>query len=202
MKRNWSDIKWIFESDGSLRDIYVQDVSWTDWEIVIELLNKQYQLTCAGISQIDKKYVFEYLTGESRNKGVSIAEIQLEGIRVHCYFFLMDQIEFDVNPKEINSIQDFEKLEALMIDVSKATEKQVTLTGESNPTFPLIKIDVKNGIQKILTDQEAQTYMERSVNIAKWELLKMKLFPKRFKAKLLKNATQAYRSTRKDENIW
>jgi hypothetical protein len=32
MNREWNDIKWIFEHDGSLRDIYIQDVSLSDWD--------------------------------------------------------------------------------------------------------------------------------------------------------------------------
>ena len=39
MTRIWDDIKWIFELDGSLRDIYVQDVTLSDWETLIDFLN-------------------------------------------------------------------------------------------------------------------------------------------------------------------
>ena len=34
-KRNWDNAKWIFESDGTFRDIYVQDVNESDWEKLI-----------------------------------------------------------------------------------------------------------------------------------------------------------------------
>ena len=40
--QDWDDIKWIFELDGTLRDIYVQEVSIIDWENLIDLLNKRY----------------------------------------------------------------------------------------------------------------------------------------------------------------
>ena len=71
MKRNWNEIKWIFEPDGSLRDIYVQEVSIGDWEKLIDLLNNKYSLRI-GISggetnpnKIDKIYAIEYLTDGS-----------------------------------------------------------------------------------------------------------------------------------------
>ena len=44
MTRNWNDIKWIFEPDGSLRDIYVQDVTLSDWEELIDFLNLNYDI--------------------------------------------------------------------------------------------------------------------------------------------------------------
>jgi hypothetical protein len=43
--RNWKDIEWIFEKDGALRDIYVQNTTISDWQKVVDLLNSDYKLT-------------------------------------------------------------------------------------------------------------------------------------------------------------
>lgn len=156
MTRNWNDIKWIFEPDGSLRDIYIQDITLLDWEKLIDSLNLNYNLKYGENSnQIDKEYSVRYLmdkTGEIESKAL---RIDLNGIHVHCYFFLPDQIEFDIDPKEINSLQDFESIEKFMISVSKALNNQVTLTGENSPEFPLFKIDFFNKANKLLTEKEA-----------------------------------------------
>ncbi len=82
MKRNWKDIKWIFEPDGVLRDIYVQEVSLNDWRKVIDLINQNYKVNYGDTgeykdtNQIDKDYVIEYLTdetGEIESKSASIS---------------------------------------------------------------------------------------------------------------------------------
>ncbi len=109
MKRNWNDIKWIFEPDGSLRDIYVQDVSLKEWEELIDFMNSEFRLSYSGEDQIDKKYTLKYLqdtSGEMQSRSLTI---DLGSIKVNGYFFLVEQIEFDIDPKEINSIDDFEK---------------------------------------------------------------------------------------------
>ncbi len=53
-----SSIQWIFEPDGSLRDIYVQDVTLLDWEKLIDFFNLNYELKFGenDINQIDKEY--------------------------------------------------------------------------------------------------------------------------------------------------
>ena len=115
MKRNWDDIKWIFDIDGALRDIYVQEVSISDWEKLIDLLNEEYSVRYVitdevrNPNQIDKDYVIKFLTDETGEMDSPFVSIDIGGIQINCHFFLTDQIEFDFNPKQINSIEDFGK---------------------------------------------------------------------------------------------
>lgn len=213
MKRNWNEIKWIFEPDGSLRDIYVQNVSIEDWGKLIDLLNSKY-IVRFGVNgedtnpnQIDKEYVIEYLHDESGKMESKSVSIDIDHITMNCHFFMPDQIEFDIDPTEINSIEDFEKIENFMVEVSKLLENQVTLTAENSPKFPLIKIDFNNQINRVLTEKEAQEYWNKHrSNQSETEIIKTKLEEKlssnKFKEKLLKSASEPYRSTKKNENIW
>ena len=213
MKRNWNDIKWIFEPDGSLVDIYIQEVSIGDWEKLIDLLNSNYSVRF-GISgeernpnQIDKEYVIKYLIDESGELESKSVSIDFDHIRMNCHFFLPDQIEFDIDPKEINSIEDYEKIENFIVVVSKTLENQVTLTGENSPQFPLVKIDYMNNINKALTEKEAQEYWGNSNSLnSQIAILKqrfqMKFFPKKFEEKLLKSANEPYKLTKKNKNLW
>ena len=45
MNYNWKNINWIFKSDGTLRDIYVQNTSIKDWGKLIDLLNSESLLS-------------------------------------------------------------------------------------------------------------------------------------------------------------
>ncbi|MCB9305262.1 MAG: hypothetical protein H6565_01565 [Lewinellaceae bacterium] len=207
MKRNWQDIKWIFEPDGALRDIYVQEVSLNDWKKIIDLINKGYKVNYSGTNQINKSYVVEYLTDETGEIESKSASIFLGEIRLNCHFFLEDQIEFDVDPKEVNSLEDFELIENFMVDVSKSIDNQITLTDENNPKFPLVKIDSNRGINKILTEEEVKEYWGNPGSFMnKMKLFKtkleMKFMPGRFKEKLLSSANESYKSTKKSENVW
>ncbi|MBP8213442.1 MAG: hypothetical protein KAX53_06830 [Saprospiraceae bacterium] len=209
MTRNWNDIKWIFEQDGSLRDIYVQDVTISDWENLIDFLNLNYDIKFGENekNQIDKEYVIQYLkdeTGEMESKSL---KIDFNGVNFHCYFFLSDQIEFDIDPREIKTIKDFESIEKFMVSISKTLRNQVTLTGENSPEFPLFKIDFENDVNIVLTEKEA-TELSSKQNSALTELSAMKtrfmmrFFPKTFESKILKSANEPYRPTGKDKNVW
>lgn len=208
MKRNWNDIKWIFEPDGGLIDIYVQEVSLNEWEKIIDLINKKYKVNFGDAREkIDKQYVIEYLRDEKGEIEYKIASIVLGTIKLNCHFFLEDQIEFDIDPAEINSIEDFILIESFMIDISKLINNQITLTSENNPEFPLAKIDVNRGINRILTEDEAMKYWKNQNSISKKfnlfkDKMKFKFFPKQFKEKILKSANEPYKSTRKNKNVW
>ncbi|AKQ45939.1 hypothetical protein TH63_10245 [Rufibacter radiotolerans] len=213
MKRDWEDIKWIFEPSGSLRDIYVQDVSLADWEKVVDLLNENYPLKygIAGeeksFSQIDKQDIISYLTDETGEMYCRSVTIDLGGVHANCHFFLSEQIEFDINPKGVTSFEDFEKVVKFMQSISWTLEQQVTLTDENTPEFPLIKVDLKRNIHKVLTLKEAlDLRSNRNSLIAKIAVLKvsleMKLFPKEFKDQILESASETYKPVKKSKNIW
>lgn len=213
MKRNWDDIKWIFKPDGALRDIYVQEASLNDWEKIIDLINEKYKVQFGGIGenqdkhQIDKSYVVEYLTNDTGALESKFASVLLGKIRLNCHFFLADQIEFDLSPGDVNSIEDFELIENFMVEISKVIDRQITLTDENSPTFPLVKIDFNRGINKILTKDEVRKlgdnsgFFSKRINLIK-TIIYMKLMPKKFTEKILTSANEPYRATKKNENKW
>ena len=210
--RNWNNIEWIFEKDGALRDIYVQNATISDWEKVVDLLNSEYQLTF-GIyednlnNKIDFGYVktmFADETGELETKSVTV---DLNGIIVKCYFFLENQIEFDINPTEIKTETEFNKITDFMKSISSKLEKQITLCGENQSEFPLIKIDSKNGIEKILTKKETENLWKKSdQNVSGFTKLKLKIimkyFPRLLKKRLLESSTKPYVATERKKNVW
>ena len=135
------------------------------------------------------------------------ASIDLNGLILNCHFFLPDQIEFDIDPKEVDSIESFQNVLEFMKVISKALDNQVTLTGENSPRFPLVKIDYHKGVSRVLTEQEAIHYWHKDKSIGHHFVvlknrIEMKLFPERFKEKLIRSAMEPYTSTKKDENAW
>ncbi|WP_347175524.1 hypothetical protein [Polaribacter uvawellassae] len=210
--RNWNNIEWIFEKDGALRDIYVQNATISDWEKVVDLLNSEYQLTFGVyednlIDKIDFGYVKTMFADETGELETKSATVDLNGIVVKCYFFLENQIEFDINPTEIKTESEFNKITDFMKSISSKLEKQITLCGENQPEFPLIKIDSKNGIEKILTEKETENLWKKAnQNVSGFTKLKskiiMKYFPKIFEKKIMESVNSEYKSTPKEKNVW
>jgi hypothetical protein len=158
MNYNWDNINWIFKPDGSLRDLYIQETSLNDWEKVIDILNSEYDLSYFSENKINKKEVFEYLqdeTGEIECKAVSI---NINNVYINCHFFSIEQIEFDIDPREVNSVLEVDIILSFMTTLSSKLKKEIILTGESDENFPLIKINVDEKVFTIVTEKEANDY--------------------------------------------
>jgi len=191
--RNWNDINWIFAQDGSLVDMYIQDVTISDWEKLIDFLNLNYDLKYGedDSNQIDKDYALRYLNDETGEMEFKLLRVYLYEIQVNCFFFLPDQIEFDIHPGEVTSLLHFERIEKFMTAVSIELNNQVTLTAENSPEFPLFKIDFDKGINKILTKEEAEKLSGPP-----------KFLPMPNEEQMIKSVSEPYRATSKDENLW
>lgn len=159
---NWEEIKWIFEPDGALRDIYIDKVNIEDWKTIIDFLNDNYSIKFGPtgknkiINKIDKEYVSELLIGENSEMECRTASIIIDQIIINTHFFWNEQIEFDVEPHEIKSYLDYNKVIDFMSKISSLINKQVILTGENQIEFPLIKVDIPKNIIEALTKNEAE----------------------------------------------
>ena len=93
-----------------------------------------------------------------------------------------------------------------MISISKTLNNQVTLTGETSPEFPLVKIDFDNNINKVLTEKEAKELASKQNSFfnamaALKTKLMMRFFPKAFLNKLINSGQRPYKPTGKDKNL-
>jgi hypothetical protein len=152
----WQDLKSkIYYLDGSLRDIYVNNVTAADWQVWTDFVNKNFKTSFhiydPGITtdKIDFSVVLDYWRGN--RECCCMATVFIDEIIIKTYFFDSEQIENDLTPTEINSISDHEKLMNYLTELSKALDKQVILTPENDAENVLIAIDkdeVKTNIHK------------------------------------------------------
>ena len=208
MNYNWENINWIFKPDGSLRDIYIQNTSIEDWGKLIDLLNSKYKLKYFSESKINKEDVLKYLKDETGEMECRTVFIEIENIKINCHFFLIEQIEFDIEPNEIKTKLDFEKVLSFMSLISSTLKKQITLTGENEANFPLVKINSEENIFKIITEKEIEKYyiknnskIKNLVNVLKFSFL-MRFFPRFMKNRILRSAKEPIKATKLDENLW
>ena len=212
-ERNWNKAKWIFESDGALRDIYVQDVNKSDWKKLIDYLNSEYTLEFGidkqqRLSKIDFGFIQKMWNDETGELETKSLTIELNGILIKSYFFSPEQIEFDIKPSEINSLSDLNLILEFMSSISGVLKKQVTLTGENQAEFPLIKIDIQNGTKKILTKKEMIRISKKAGIYSGWiSRIKNLISPKKttmeeFEYKAMVSACKPFEPVGKEKNVW
>lgn len=154
MNLNWSDVNWIFEPEGSLRDIYIKNVRAEDWIVLIDHLNQNYVVKFGSygenkiINKIDKEYILQYFSDQTAEMETKSASIFIDKIMINLHFFSDEEIEFDIDPKEINSNSDLEAIIQFMNNMSQILKKEVILTGEGENEYPLITVDY--GSKKIV----------------------------------------------------
>lgn len=154
MNLNWSDVNWIFEPEGSLRDIYIKSVRAEDWIVLIDHLNQNYNIRYGpsienkSINKIDKEYILKYFSDETAEMETKSASIFIDKIMINLHFFSDEEIEFDIDPNEINSNTDLEIIIGFMNDMSQILNKEAILTGEGESDYPLITVDY--GREKIV----------------------------------------------------
>ena len=120
---NWTELKKeIYYCDGSLRDIYVLQTNLEDNEKWTDLINQ----------------LRGYLKGE--HDLCSSAHVYIDKIQINNHFFIDNEIENDISPKEINSIEDHEKILKYMKEISVLLDKPVILTPENEQEKILIRV--------------------------------------------------------------
>ncbi len=146
----------IYYLDGSLRDIYVRDTGRDEWETWINFVNNKYQIefiiegSDEKFNQIDKNIVFNYW--DSEDKLALNCAIKLGDLIIKCYFFGEDEIENDITPLEINTIEDHNNLLDYLKSVSLLLNKRVILCEESYSKDPTELIVVDNENVQLVVD--------------------------------------------------
>jgi len=164
MNKNWEQHKWIFEIDGSLRDIYIPYTNLDDWNILIDYLNANIKLNYlpSSKSQIDKQYVINLLLDTKEELECRTASLLIEGLSLNCHFFCKDVIEFDLDPKEVKGQQEFETIIGFLENICSLLKKQVYLTWENSIELPIILINPGQAV-KILTSDELKKSNKKKI---------------------------------------
>ena len=146
---NWTELKEkIYYWDGSWRDIYVLEASLDDNLSWTNYINGNYRIEWFnGSTQKDEdKTDFEVIRQfwNGNHDLCSTVKVFIEHIQINNHFFVPNEIENDIDPREINSIEDHEKIVKYMIDLSKLLDKAIILTPENDKEIVLMKVSKDN----------------------------------------------------------
>jgi hypothetical protein len=156
---DWQTLKEsIYDWDGAWRDIYVDNTTIEDWRKWVDYVNANYRISWrifeeeSNRDKIDFDMVLKCWAGE--REYWSTATVYVGNYSVNAHFFLVEQIENDIDPREITSIEDHNLLVNYLKDISGILNKKVKLTIENCPEIVLITVD-KDTVN-INADKESQ----------------------------------------------
>ncbi len=137
---SWDENKHIFKLDGSLRDLYILNTIISDWQNLLDYLQASNYSISFTVNDMTSSTIFKSAQWIFINRaeiGILLA-IELENIQINCHFFTENEIEFDINPKEIESEKDYIVLKTFMQKTSNHLAKKIILTTENYPDFVLL----------------------------------------------------------------
>ncbi len=136
MDYNWKQIKRLFKPDGSLRDIYIQNITIYDWKLLVNFLERDFERLFdkkheINIKNISEDYV-EYHFANSEDIDHQFISIKIDDILINCHLYDETEIEFDIDPKEIKSNVEFDLILKFMNLMRLKFQRSVKLTDEMN----------------------------------------------------------------------
>ena len=131
--------------DGALCDIYVQNASVDDWRAVIDSLRQsKFRLELQIDGQVTElprdvsKLLFRDPSASRPSMYVHIGSTTL-----NCHFFTVEEIEFDLNPRDMRPELLPDVLSFLKL-LGRATSKPVILTVENTPEAAIMRFEPTN----------------------------------------------------------
>jgi hypothetical protein len=145
----WDDLRQEFIWDGALRDVYVLETAIDDWECVIGGLAGESRVAASAITPSSLegfKSVREIFQFVAATDLAPTLHVNWLGIDINCHFFCDWEIEFDIDPRQINDEQHLDALVNFMNYLWERTRKEVILTWENDKDAWFIRVDAPTGL--------------------------------------------------------
>jgi hypothetical protein len=137
----WEICRQEFAPDGALRDIYILNTNPEHWRKLFKILKSAFELDYRVDgndqpipSNVDEIFALNGVTHP-------LMRFQTAGVTVACHFFSFEQIELDVDPREVNSQTAFDGLISLVKLIGDGLNERVIMTYESDEQHPFISYE-------------------------------------------------------------
>src|ERR1043165_2712303 len=141
----WDACRQYFKEDSALRDIYIHKTSIEDWRVLFEIVRANFNVEyfidgspCQIPLAVDAAFA-------ARNESHTMLRFYVGGITVVCHFFTVEQIEFDIDPREVTSKESFDELLGFIRKLGQTVNKAVVLTYENDELHPFISFESEFG---------------------------------------------------------
>ena len=137
----WTKVESDFEWDGSLRDIYVRSATLDDWRAVYRVLKASPDVEfrfdgeqAALPAEIDDVFAM-------RSRKSPMLSLKVGGVAVVFHFFTEEEIEGDIDPREVKSQAELDAVLAFLKKIGDSVRKPVLLTPENLPEAEILRYE-------------------------------------------------------------
>lgn len=137
----WDAVSGEFAFDGSWRDIYVLGTDMADWQRILDALRQ---------ADYDLAYFRENLPAELPAEAPQafplsgacdrLLAVRFAGVQANCHFFTPEEIEFDIDPREVQGQEQLDAVFGFMRCITDAVGKEAILTAENSPEIIIFRV--------------------------------------------------------------
>ncbi|KAB8039444.1 hypothetical protein GCL60_04105 [Silvanigrella paludirubra] len=140
----WDSLKDEFVFDGSLKDLFIFQTDINDWKKIIDFINLKFKT----IYNFDKKKCDSFILSKDI---FSCSRYNLnfylnDNILMSCNFYDESEFQVTIDPREINSENDFLEIIKFMKEISYLTNKNSILSEENTINYRIIEYKYKDKV--------------------------------------------------------
>lgn len=128
----YESIASVFNVDGSLRDIFASGTAISDWNQLLNLAHRSQKLEYF-VDGVETSLPLTAASIFEDNKHTHFLRINLGGPTLNTHFFVVDEIELDLDPKEVNSQADLDMILKFCAALGHEISRDVFVTPENTP---------------------------------------------------------------------
>lgn len=150
---SWLEAASDFDRSDGLRDIYILDTTPEDWDKAYRFLIARYPhvLRRNGIEEDPPAHVHRIL--EEAQDAATLLALDVAGLQVNCHFFTAEEIELDLDPREVVDEESFQAVTALLLELGRLLGKRSILTYENSQDAVILEY--------VLDDDEVRRHPPR-----------------------------------------
>lgn len=137
----WDAVRDEFDFDGSWRDIYVLGIDMATWQRMLDGLRAAgYDIAYFRDGQpaelpTDANQAFPLPDECDR-----MLSVRFVGVLANCHFFTPDEIEFDIDPRDVKGQEQLDALFRFMRSLAEIAGKEAILTAENCPEKAIFRV--------------------------------------------------------------
>ena len=140
----FTELPFLWEPDGSLRDVYVLRTSLADWEVFLAFVSS-YPYTHAVDGERCPMPSAAHIFG-SPSSSSHLLRVSLGQVTVNCHFFTESELELDIEPREVRGAEEHAQVMRFVEQLAMAIGKPALITPEGGATVPFLSFDPLHGV--------------------------------------------------------
>ena len=124
--------------DGSLRDVYVHETVIGDWVTLLSLAKRHPHAYFAGGERCPLPNPEQIFANAAAGHRLSV---RVGNADLNCHFFSLDEIELDIDPRQVVDLPTHEAVLRFVEDLAEATGRIADITLENSPQLPPLRFD-------------------------------------------------------------